>query len=631
MKSKLKKVVLPFILMLIFNLGIYYLTNGENFAGAGLSPHIGILFISGLLFGIYGAIGSVIGNFLCDLIRGYDPISALLSLIVSFGISYLSYKLWYADFYEKLEVTKPKLSNTHQVIKFLLIVVFCGALYSLLTEKIFYLLYPKTIHITSIIGFRYFINFINSSFLFGVIGIWISKRINFIQIPETPKKTVNPKLYQITGILLVIFTIITLISDKLLILNNNIITFEIILIIIPLFLYLMKPNVKPQRYENSISEDIMNIFLLSTLFIIAMGILFSFDHELIKIVDRFLPLEPTEIVVSMMAFMDILLILFLIPSLMVLKYIEMKVIQPILSFSKIKGFIKENERIESEGLINIYSNYIDEDNEIGILAKSYTDLIKHNNYYIENIQLIESEKERIKAELDIARKIQQSNLPVKSIKNDDFIVYGYSKAAKEVGGDFFDYYMIDDDNLVMVIGDASGKGVPAALLATITQIIIKQVVQRETDPSKILYSLNNQLCENNTTSMFITLWLGIYNKKTKKIIYSNAGHNPPLMKENDEFKLLNIDTGIVLGIMNDFEFVKDTINFSKELILYTDGITDANNKNNEMYGENRLINFFNKFKSENDPIKPLLKDINDFTKDMQQFDDMTILYLKDKK
>lgn len=630
MKSKLKKAVMPFILMLIFNLGIYYLTNGENFGG-GLSPHVGILFISGLLFGVYGAIGSVIGNFLCDLIRGYGTISALLSLIIGFGVSYLSYKLWYADFYEKLEVTKPKLSNTHQVIKFLLIVVFCGVLYSLLTEKLSYLIYPGTIHINSIIGFRYFINFINSSFLFGVIGIWVSKRINFIQIPESSKKTVNPKLYKIIGILLVIFTLIILISDKLLILNNNIVIFEIVLIIIPLFVYLMKPNVKPQRYENSISEEVMSIFLLSTLFIIAMGILFSFDYKLIEIVNGFLPLDSTEIVVSIMAFMDILLILFLIPSLMVLKYIEMKVIQPILSFSKIKGFIKENERIESEGLLNIYSEYISEDNEIGILAKSYTDLIKHNNYYIENIQVIEGEKERIKAELDIARKIQQSNLPVEAIENDDFIVYGYSKAAKEVGGDFFDYYMIDEDNLVIVIGDASGKGVPAALLATITQIIIKQVVQRETDPSKILYSLNNQLCENNTTSMFITLWLGIYNKKTKKIIYSNAGHNPPLMKENDEFKLLNIDTGIVLGIMEDFEFVKDTINFSKELILYTDGITDANNKNNEMYGENRLINFFNKFKSENDPIKPLLKDINDFTKDMQQFDDMTILYLKDKK
>ena len=98
MKSKLKKVVIPFILMLIFNLGIYYLTNGENFGG-GLSLHVGILFISGLLFGVYGAIGSVIGNLLCDLIRGYNIIISLLSLFVGFGVSYLSYKLWYTDFW----------------------------------------------------------------------------------------------------------------------------------------------------------------------------------------------------------------------------------------------------------------------------------------------------------------------------------------------------------------------------------------------------------------------------------------------------------------------------------------------------------------------------------------------------
>jgi sigma-B regulation protein RsbU (phosphoserine phosphatase) len=321
--------------------------------------------------------------------------------------------------------------------------------------------------------------------------------------------------------------------------------------------------------------------------------------------------------------------MFFIPGVAILKYIESKVIMPISSFSEIEKFIKEDEKIETEGLVNTYSRYVNEKNEIGTLARSYTELINHNNNYIENIRQIEGEKERIKAELDIATKIQAANLPTEAIANDDFLVDGYSHPAKEVGGDFFDYYMIDDDNLAIVIGDASGKGVPAALLAMITQVMIKQMAEHESDPSMILYSLNNQLAKNNPESMFITLWLGIYNLKSKRITFSNAGHNPPLIKENGEFKYLDIDTGIVIGIMEDFDYVTEEIGLTNELVLYTDGITDANNKDNEMYGEDRLLEFFNGFKSDDDPIVPLLRNISEFTEDAEQYDDMTLLYLKD--
>ena len=211
-------------------------------------------------------------------------------------------------------------------------------------------------------------------------------------------------------------------------------------------------------------------------------------------------------------------------------------------------------------MVNVYSKYINEDNEIGTLAQSYTDLIEHNNNYIENIHEIEGEKNRAEAELDIATKIQASALPTEAIETNEFIVDGYSNPAKKVGGDFFDYYMIDEDNLAIVIGDASGKGVPAALLAMTTKVMIKQILKHEKNPSEVLYSLNNQLSENNSESMFLTLWLGIYNKTTKKLIFSNAGHNPPLIKENSRFKYLKIDefnasifieTGLSFSISND--------------------------------------------------------------------------------
>ena len=617
--------------MLIFNLGIYYLTNGKNFGG-NLSPHVGILLISGLLFGPYGAAGSVIGNIICDSIRGYNPLSTFFSAIVSFAVSYLGYKLWYENLNHRSEITVPKLNNTSNVLLFLLIINFCGLIYVLLHGKLFYLIYPNTIPINFTIEARYFLNFINSSFVIGIIGIWVSNKIDFIHTPKPSKKEFNEKTYKIIGILLMASILITIIIDSTSALNNVIVTGELIIVTAILFIYLTKPQAYEVSKNNgkSIPGEIMNIFLLTTLIILFLGFLATYDHILLTAVNEYIPLNKSEIVMTMMILMDILLLIYLIPSMFVLRYVERNVINPIISFSKIEEFVNENEKIKSDGLVNIYSEYINNETEIGSLARSYTDLINHNNHYIENIHEIEGKKKRIETELDIATKIQASNLPTKPLETNEYKVNGFSKPAKEVGGDFFDYYPLDKDNLVIVIGDASGKGIPAAILAMITQVTIKQILKHEKDPSKVLYLLNNHLCENNSESMFITLWLGIYNKNTSKIIFSNAGHNRPLIKDKNGFDYLNIDTGIVLGVMEDFDFVKEEMVFSKELIVYTDGITDANNTNNEMYGENRLKKFFNEFESENDPIKPLLENIDEFTNGEDQFDDMTLLYLKEK-
>ena len=326
--------------------------------------------------------------------------------------------------------------------------------------------------------------------------------------------------------------------------------------------------------------------------------------------------------------MEIAIWHLLMEVLSVLRYIENKAIMPIVEFSQIENFISENQKIESDSLLNLYSKYTDERNEIGILARSYSDLIKNNNRYIDNIYEIEGEKKPIEAELDIATKIQQSNLPNEAIDNEDYFVDGFSKPAKEVGGDFFDYSILDEDNLAFVIGDASGKGIPAAILTLITQINIKQFIKHTLNPSEILYTLNNQLCENNTASMFITLWIGIYNKSTKKLTFSNAGHNPSLIKQNGKFDYLKMDSGVVLGVIEDFEF-KNEETFLKEIFMYTDGITDANNKNGEMYGEDSLIEFLNNYDGDNS-INPLLNDLHEFSQDAEQFDDMTLLYLKVK-
>ena len=622
MKTKLKQILVPFLSMIIINFILY----SDFFLELGIeSPYVGLLFVFGLLFGPYGALGAVLGNIVIDHIGGFTPIEILPSAIFSFGVSCLAYKLWYSGF-KTDKITKPKLDNIYHLSLFLSIMIICGIIYSAIHGKLVGLIIS-----TDIIDFftpSYFLNFVNGAFIFGIVSLFISDKIDFIQTPKTTKKAFNRKLYRILFYLLLISGIIAFITSEF-DMGKNFIIGEIIVLGILLFAYLTKPfeyEIQPND-ENTMIESIMRNFLIVTLALAILGILVSiFSYKYVASLDAniFITLLPLLIIT------DVFIILFFIPGMIIFRYIERKLIKPISSFSKIENFINENEKIEAERLLDIYSEYVNEKNEIGTLARSYSKLIEHNNNYIENIREIESEKERINAELDIATKIQAAALPTEALETDEFIVNGYSHPAKEVGGDFFDYYMIDDDNLAIVIGDASGKGVPAAILAMITQVIIKQLIKHETDPSKVLCSLNNQISVNNSESMFITIWLGIYNKSSKKIIFSNAGHNPPLIKKNGEFKYLDIDTGLVLGIMEDFGYVKEEITLTNELVLYTDGITDANNNRNEMYGEDRLLKFFNEFKSDEGPIIPLLNDISEFTEDAEQYDDMTILYLKDK-
>lgn len=621
MTSKLKKILIPFVIMII----VHYALTPDLFMDLGiLAPHVGLYFVIGMLLGPYGALGAASANIILDLLDGFTLFEIIPSAIFSFGVSCLAYKLWYSGI-KTDKVTKPALDNIYHLTLFLSILIVCGFIYSTFHANLLrFILSPE---IDEFFFVSYLMNFVNLGFIFGIVGILISKKTNFIEIPKPSKRQVNKKLYKILFYSLLIVSIILTITTVLNI-NQNIVIGEMIIIPILLFTYLTKPfeHEIQQNDENTIVEKIIRNFIIITMAIAILGVVISvISHSYVDMIDKdniYLMMMPTLIIT------DIIIILFFVPGMIILRYIEDNVLKPISSFSEIEAFINENEKIESDGLVEIYSKYIHEQDEIGTLARSYTELINHNNNYIENIREIEGEKERINAELDIATKIQAAALPTEAIENDEFIVNGYSRPAKEVGGDFFDYYMIDEDNLAIVIGDASGKGVPAAIIAMITQVTIKQILLHDQDPSKVLYLLNNQLCENNPESMFLTLWLGIYNKTTKKITFSNAGHNPPIIKENCKFKYLDIDTGLVLGIIEDFDYVREEITLTDELILYTDGITDANNEDNKMYGEDRLLNFFNEFKGDKDPIRPLLNDIHDFSGNTEQYDDMTLLYLK---
>jgi len=238
----------------------------------------------------------------------------------------------------------------------------------------------------------------------------------------------------------------------------------------------------------------------------------------------------------------------------------------------------------------------------------------------------------IQQDLNTAREIQLSIIPkvfpaFPGLTS--FDVYGSMVAAKEVGGDFFDFFLIDSNRLGFVIGDVSGKGVPAAIFMAISRTLIRAVGIKGTSSSECLELVNNLLCKDNISSMFVSVFYGILNTSTGEVEYVNAGHNPPYIISASGIKAVEMTGGMVLGAFDDFNFKSKVLklNPGQRIFLYTDGVTEANNVNLELLGEERLENFLTA--RLDSPIKELVKEafneVNTFASGMPQFDDVTIL------
>ena len=229
--------------------------------------------------------------------------------------------------------------------------------------------------------------------------------------------------------------------------------------------------------------------------------------------------------------------------------------------------------------------------EIGALArvigKMETDIVQ----YVENLTAVTAEKERIGAELNVATQIQADMLPrifPPFPERDEFDIYATMTPAREVGGDFYDFFLVDQDHLAVVIADVSGKGVPAALFMVIAKTLIKNHAQAGMDPSCVFETVNNQLCENNESGMFVTAFLGVLEISTGRFTYVNAGHNPPLVAlEAQPYHWLPSKRGFVLAGMEDVHYQQQEIIFHPGdcIFLYTDGVTEALNPNNVLYSE----------------------------------------------
>lgn len=239
----------------------------------------------------------------------------------------------------------------------------------------------------------------------------------------------------------------------------------------------------------------------------------------------------------------------------------------------------------------------------------------------------------LKQDLNTAKIIQQAILPKvfpPYPDRKDFDVFGSMTAAKDIGGDFFDFFMIDDKNFGFVIGDVSGKGIPAAIFMAVSRTLLRATALKGLSPNECLVHVNNLLCSESVSSMFVTVFYGILNTETGLVTYANGGHNPPyLIKADGVVELIPMTGGIALGVMEEmpYNFKSFTLNPGETVFLFTDGVTEAMDSKEDLFSEERLIERLSNSnsKSISDITKDVIDSVFEYSKDVPQSDDITVL------
>lgn len=305
-----------------------------------------------------------------------------------------------------------------------------------------------------------------------------------------------------------------------------------------------------------------------------------------------------------------------------------QIISPLkLLTRKVSGLEGDNL---TEGIV------IETGDEVEELGNAFNKMTHNLQNYIVCLANVTAEKEKIRTELSVAARIQSDMLPSSEIDlkdREEFDLSAKMVPAREVGGDFYDFFLADSNHLVIVMADVSGKGVPASLFMVVSRTLLRGRIAAGIESlADVVKDINNKLCENDKSGMFVTAWIGVINLTNGILNFVNAGHNPPLLKSNKkEFKYEKEFSGFVLAGMEDSEYEEYTLLLKKGdmLFLYTDGVTEAHDVQNVLYGEERLIHKLNEKKSRtpNETIEQIWKDILCFRKEAEQFDDITMMSL----
>jgi sigma-B regulation protein RsbU (phosphoserine phosphatase) len=331
----------------------------------------------------------------------------------------------------------------------------------------------------------------------------------------------------------------------------------------------------------------------------------------------------------------LLLALTVCAVLLSLSILRRTVVAPINQLTRAtESFVEANRTELSEGIARVNVPEIRTGNEVEKMAEAFRKMQEDMAAYVRSLIDMTAEKERIGAELGVATQIQADLLPrifPAFPDRPEFDIYAETNPAKEVGGDFYDFFLIDEDHLALVIADVSGKGVPAALFMVVAKTLIKNYAQSHDSPADVFTKTNTQLCEGNDAGLFVTAWMAVLEISTGLLCYVNAGHNPPLLcRRGGTYEWLKSRPGFVLAGLVETRYREHTIQLGvgDRLFLYTDGVTEATDAEQELFGEERLqhnLNGFSADASVQEVLGGIKRAVDAFVGEAEQFDDITML------
>lgn len=644
-KNILISAVIFFIISLISNIMDLFIQNVLMIRLEGALPPV-----LGLYLGPSGAFGVALGNLFIDISRDNTSlICILLNFCLNFFYAYVPYKLWYTfKIKEKCEI--PNLNNVKSILRYIYIIF----IDSVTVTIIFQLSYSIIQKVPFDIEFVIF-NFLNNYNFQVILGMLILIILSTTDIkPHIPKiksKLIKNINYEYILYLMILLSLIGIYTYKSNYMNNNyIIKFCLFIIYILLIIFICTPVInKINIVEISKMKGIFSIKGKFTVALLVFGIIFiiilsivayvsimaTINLPIVTITDNsIIKYKKIYIAIGMFGYL-----VFAI-TLLVLRYVENKITIPIqVLFNSVEEFTKI-KHYDRECLTKLKEkcNSINTGNEIEELAIAFEGMMNEIQSYVKNLSEANIKIQKESVELAVAKKIQSAILPHSSQifpKRNDFNIVASMTPAKEVGGDFYDFFLIDEDKLAFAIADVSGKGVPAALFMMIAKTIIKNLLKSSSEIEEVVEKVNNQLCENNETFMFVTSFLGIVDLKTGHMTYVNAGHNPPLIKrKNGKFDYIDVKNNCILAIMPNVEFEKQEIQLEEGDILfaYTDGVTEAMNIEGNLYGISRLKDLLNKNYDKNNNIHDIIplveKNISEYCTGENQTDDITMLAFK---
>ena len=603
--------------------------------------------VFGILFGPAAAWGIAVGNLISDILSGSGAFVCITGFVVNFFYTYIPYQLWYTLRLGREPIRPVRLNTVLEIVKYILVVLIDSFVTTVSLSLIF-----------EAAGFQSFFSsfpllFFNNFDFAVILGIpvlsfWGKTRLRPV-VPEPPE---NAKLRRRARWLDLPLAVIAVIGAGYFLysllrggtaVSRPLALGFLCVAMAGLVVYAFRPvgrvEALPPRREGvkiSIKAKVTIGFLLLTMVFLVLLAVVSYDA--LRVGGE---LNRLEIWNYIYLVLGVTINLLYGIAILFLWYVERNITTPVERLSYLTELYARQEHEHDEGLaarLHRLADTVPKGDEIGALAVSFRNMMDELDNYMANLAAVTADKERIATELNVATQIQASMLPCifpAFPGREEFEVYATMTPAKEVGGDFYDFFVVDDDHLALVIADVSGKGVPAALFMVIAKTLLKNAAQTGLSPREVLEKVNNQLCENNEAEMFVTVWFGIFEISTGKLTAANAGHEYPAVRhENGKFELFRDRHGFVLAGMENARYreYEMELRAGDTLFVYTDGVAEATDAANTLYGTDRMLAALNRKETAGpeELLRSVKEDIDRFVGEAPQFDDITMLALKVK-